>query len=107
MGSRVRWLQELWFPGSRAQAQLRRLTGRAAPQHVGSSWTRDGAYVSRSHRQILYPWVAREALHFLDFLAVSLQRAEPHVSPYNVNTNMLIEFCQHYLCLIILFIMLI
>ena len=106
MGSRVCWL-ELWFPGSRAQAQLRWLTGLAAPQQVGSSWIRDGTHVSCSRRQILYHWATREALHFLDFLTVSLQRAEPHVSPYNVNTNILIEFCQHYLCLIILFIMLI
>ena len=107
VGSRVCWLQEFWLLGSRAQAQSPWLTGLAAPQHVGSSWIRDGTYVSCFHRQILYHWATRDALHFLDFLTVSLQRAEPHVSPYSVNTNILIEFCQHYLCLIILFIMLI
>ena len=45
VGSGVCWLQELWLLGLRAQAQSRWLTGLAAPQHVGSSWIRDGTYV--------------------------------------------------------------
>ena len=33
--------QQLWLAGSRAQAQQLWHTGLVAPQHVGSSWTRD------------------------------------------------------------------
>ena len=43
------WLQ--WF----------RCTGWVAPQHVGSSWTRDGVLVSCVDRQILHHWASKEA----------------------------------------------
>ena len=48
------WAQELWFPGSRAQAQQLQHLGLIAPWLVGSSWIRDRTYVSCIGRQILY-----------------------------------------------------
>ena len=42
----VRRLQKLWLLGSRAQAQQLWHTGLVAPQHVGSSWTRNQTGVS-------------------------------------------------------------
>ena len=45
-------LQELWY------------TGLVAPQHVGSSGTRDQTRVPCIGRRILYPWTTREALSF-------------------------------------------
>ena len=39
------WAQELWLPGSRAQAQYLWCTGLVALQHVGSSWIRDRTQV--------------------------------------------------------------
>ena len=59
--SRSRWAQKLWFPGSRAQATQLWRTGLVAPQHVGSSWTRDWTHVSCIGRWILYHWTTREA----------------------------------------------
>ena len=49
LGSRT-GLQELWC------------TGLVAPQHVGSSGTRDQTRVPCIGRRILYPWATREAL---------------------------------------------
>ena len=40
--------------------------GLAAPQHVGSSWTRDRTRVSCIGRWTLYPWATREAPRNLD-----------------------------------------
>ena len=40
--------------------------GLAAPQHVGSSQTRDGTCVPCIARGILNHWAIREALHFLE-----------------------------------------
>ena len=59
-----------------AQAQHLWLTGLAAPQHVGSSRTRDRTRVPCIGRQILNHCVTREALfHFEDTLRGSLQLA--------------------------------
>ena len=44
-----------------AQAQYLWRTGLVAPQHVGSSWTRDRTCLSCTGRQILYHWATREA----------------------------------------------
>ena len=60
--SRASGLQQLWFPGSRAQAQQLCCTGLTALQHVASSWTRDLTHVSRIGRRILYHRATREAL---------------------------------------------
>ena len=49
------WAQQLWFPGSGAQAQQLWRTGLAALQHVASSQTRDGTHVFFIGMQILYP----------------------------------------------------
>ena len=49
------WAQQSWFPGSRAQAQWLWHTGLVAPQHVGSSLTRNRTYVSGIGKRILYP----------------------------------------------------
>ena len=35
------WAWKLWLPGSRAQFQQMWPAGLVAPQHVGSSWTRN------------------------------------------------------------------
>ena len=56
------WVQSLWFPSSRAQAQELWCTGLVAPWHVGSSWIRDQTLVSCIGRWILYHWATREAL---------------------------------------------
>ena len=48
------WAQQLWFPGSRVQAQQLWRTGLVAPWQVGSSWIRDRTRVSCIGRQILY-----------------------------------------------------
>ena len=52
--SRVCRLQELQFPGPRAQAQQLWRTGLVALLLVRSSWTRDPTCVSCVGRQILY-----------------------------------------------------
>ena len=57
----VRRLQKLWLLGSRAQAQQLWHTGLVAPQHVGSSWTRNQTGVSCIGRWILYHWATKEA----------------------------------------------
>ena len=66
--SYVTWAQQLWLPGSRAQAQQLWCTGLAAPRHVGSSWIRDQTGVSCIGRQILYLWTTRESLELFWFL---------------------------------------
>ena len=48
------WAQQLWFPGSRAQAQQLRCMGLVAPWHVGSSQIRDQTCVSCIGKWILY-----------------------------------------------------
>ena len=58
------WAQELWFPGSRAQAQQLRCTGLAAPWHMASSRARDQICVSVIGRWILYCCATREAPTF-------------------------------------------
>ena len=52
--SRVHWLQQLWFLGSRVQAQWLWCTGLIAPQHVGFSWIRDQTHVSGIRSKVLY-----------------------------------------------------
>ena len=59
--SRSTRAQQLWLPGSRAQAQQLWHTGLAAPQYVGSSWIKDRTRVSCVGRWILYHWATREA----------------------------------------------
>ena len=49
-------------PGSKAQIQLLWFMGLVAPQHMGSSPTKDQTYVSCTDRQILYHWSTREPL---------------------------------------------
>ena len=56
------WAQQLWLPGSRAQAQQLWRTDLEAPWHAGSSWIRDQTHVSCIGRWILYHWATREAL---------------------------------------------
>ena len=55
------WAQQLWLPGSRAQAQQLWRTDLEAPWHAGSSWIRDQTHVSCIGRWILYHWATREA----------------------------------------------
>ena len=52
--SRVCGLQELQFPGPRAQAQRLWCMGLVAPLLVRSSWTRDPTCVSCIGRQSIY-----------------------------------------------------
>ena len=63
------WAQQLWFPGSRVQAQQLRDPGLVAKWQVGSYWIRDQTHVSCTGRWIPYYWVIREAsnsdLHLL------------------------------------------
>ena len=54
VGSRALGLQQPQLPGSRAQAQRLWGTGLVAPQHVGSSRTRDGTHVSCISRPTLH-----------------------------------------------------
>ena len=54
------WAQQLWLPGSRAQAQQLWHTGLVAPQHVGSSRTRAQTRVPCIGRQILSHCTTRE-----------------------------------------------
>ena len=60
VGSRVLGLQQLWLPGSRAQAQQLWCTGLVAPPHVGSSQTRDQTLVPCIGRQIPNNCTTRE-----------------------------------------------
>ena len=60
----VHGLQQLWLPGSRAQAQQLWCVGLVAPQHVGSSRTRDRTRVFCIGRRILNHWTTREAPAF-------------------------------------------
>ena len=64
--SRVHGLQQLWLPGSRAEAQQLR-QGLVAPRHVGTSWIRDRTHVSCIGRWILNHWTTREARCVCDF----------------------------------------
>ena len=48
------WAWQLWFPGSRGQAQQFCCLGLAVPQQVGSSQIRDRTYISYIGRQIFY-----------------------------------------------------
>ena len=57
LGHLGQWLR---LPGSRAQAQLRRL-GFVAPWQVASSQIRDRTYVPCFDRWVLYYWVTRQA----------------------------------------------
>ena len=68
-GLQARGLQQLWFVGSRAQAQQLWCTGLLAPRHVGSSRTRARTHVPCIGRWILNhcatqgsPWVQDFAL---------------------------------------------
>ena len=54
--------QQLWFAGSRVQAQQLWRTGLVALWHVGSSWTRAQTCVPCIGRQILIHCATREAL---------------------------------------------
>ena len=54
------WAQQLWLVCSTAQAQQLWPTGLAAPQHVGSSWTRDQTCVPCTGRRILNHCTTRE-----------------------------------------------
>ena len=68
-GFLLQWLLFLWSTGSRhadfsscgAWAQWLWPTGLVAPQHVGSSWTRDRTHVPCIGRRILIHWATREA----------------------------------------------
>ena len=53
--------QQLWLTGSRGQAQQLWRTGLVAPQHVGSSQTRDRTHVPCNGRWILNHCATREA----------------------------------------------
>ena len=59
---RPQW-RRLW--ALRAQAQQLWCTGRVAPWHVASSWTRDQTHVPCTGRQTLYHWAARGARQFV------------------------------------------
>ena len=48
------WGQQLWLPGSRAQAQQLWHMSLAALQHVPSCWVRDRSPVSSIGRRVLY-----------------------------------------------------
>ena len=65
--------------GSRAQAQQLWHTGLVAPQHVGSSQTRDRTRVCCIDRQILYHWATREALFFSIYVPTILKYTYPQV----------------------------
>ena len=65
--------------GSRAQAQQLWHTGLVAPQHVGSSQTRDRTHVCCIDRQILYHWATREALFFSIYVPTILIYTYPQV----------------------------
>ena len=54
------WAQQLWLTGSTAPAQQLWCTVLIAPQHVGSSWTRDRTRVPCIGRRILNHCIARE-----------------------------------------------
>ena len=56
------WAQWLWLECSRAQAQQLWCASLTAPQHVGSSWTRDQTGDPNIVRWILNHWTTREAL---------------------------------------------
>ena len=56
------WAQQLWFTGSRAQAQQLWHMGLVAPQHVGSSRSRDRTRVPCIGRQIFNRCAIREVL---------------------------------------------
>ena len=56
----VHGLQWLWLMGSREQAQQLWHTGLVAPQHAGSSWTRDQTQVPCTGRRILNHCTTRE-----------------------------------------------
>ena len=53
--------QQLWFPGSWAQAQQLSCMGLAVPQYAVSFQTRDQTCASCISRQILYHWATRKA----------------------------------------------
>ena len=61
------WAQQLWLTGSRAQAQQLWCTGLVAPQHVGSSRTRDRTRVPCIGRRILNHCATREVLPCLNY----------------------------------------
>ena len=65
------WAQQLWLPGSRAQAQQLWHRGLVALQHVMSSQTKDQTRVSCIGWQILCRWATREAL-IMVFICISL-----------------------------------
>ena len=54
------WAQSLQLEDSRVQTQYLWSRGLAAPQHVGSSQTRDGTHVLCMGRHILNQWTTRE-----------------------------------------------
>ena len=58
------WAQELWLTGSKVLAQELWLAGLVAPQHMGSSWTKDRTDVPFIARWILNRWTTREAQRF-------------------------------------------
>ena len=57
-----KWAQQWRFPGSRAQTWCLWSMDLVAPQHVGSSWTRDRTNPHFPALWILYHWTTREAL---------------------------------------------
>ena len=66
------WAQQLWLAGSRVQAQQLWHTGLVAPQHVGSSQTRDRTHVPCIGRRILNHCATRGQPLYL-FCKLSLQ----------------------------------
>ena len=62
----ARGLSGCGFLDSGTQARWLWCTGLVVPWHVGSSRPRDRTCVSCIGRQILYHWVAREAMHLLN-----------------------------------------
>ena len=84
MGSRVHGLQQLQFPGTRAQAQWLWHTDLGTPWHVRSSQTRDGSRVPCIGRWILYPWATREVLQLWILEKTLAEERGSRLSLYNV-----------------------
>ena len=67
------WAQQLWLAGSRVKAQQLWRTGLVAPQHVGSSWTRDQTHVPCVGRWILNHCATGEVPSSVLFKCMTLQ----------------------------------
>ena len=61
LGNWGTWAQYLGLPRSSTQARYLWHMDLVAPQHVGSSWTRDRTHVSWTRRWVIYHWATKEA----------------------------------------------